>query len=169
MKQALIIIALLSMSACGILKPQVVYVTRDSLVTVTQTVIRDTIITIPGDTVVIELPARHDTVFIAKAGRASATVAISKGRLRVVANCDEQNLIISRLQEQLHHYQSLESDSSKTVIKTVKHIPSFYQFTFWAFFALAAVITALLLKNSNIWIMIIATLGSIFRTAAKKK
>ena len=157
------------MSACGIIKPQVVYVNRDSLVTVTQTVIRDSIITIPGDTVLIELPAKHDTVFIARSGKASASVAISKGRLQIVANCDEQKLIISRLQEQLHHYQSLESDSTKTTIRNVKHIPAFYQFTFWAFFALAAVITTLLLTKSNIWLTIIATLGSIFRTAAKNK
>ena len=157
------------MSACGIIKPQVVYVTRDSLVTVTQTVIRDSIITMPGDTVTIELPVIHDTVFVNRSGKASATVSISQGRLRIVANCDEQKLIISRLQEQLHHYQSLESDSTKTTIRTVKYIPAFYRFTFWGFFVLAGIITSLLLTKSNIWLAVIATLGGIFRTAAKQK
>jgi hypothetical protein len=168
MKATTIIFASLLMMSCGIIKPKTIYVTRDSLVTVTQTVIRDSIITLPGDTITITLPAIHDTVFIARSGRASAAVSISRGQLKVTANCDEQNIIISRLQEQLHHYQTAQSDSSQTTVVTVKHIPSFYKFTFWGFFALAAVITALLLKNNNIWLTLIATLGSIFRTAAKK-
>lgn len=168
MKYILPILAIFA-SSCGLLKPETIYVTKDSVITVTNTVYRDTIITLPGDTVTIELPVIHDTVFVIRKGKASTSVAISNGRLKVTSNCDEQNLIITRLQEQLHHYQTASSDSVKTTIKTVKHIPGFYQFTFWGFFVLAALITTLLLANNNLWIVLIGTLGSIFKTAAKNK
>lgn len=160
---------LISLASCGIIKPQTIYITKDSVITVTNTVYRDTIIHLPGDTVTIELPAKVDTVYIARSGKASATVAISKGKVKVISNCDEQNLIITRLQEQLHHYETASSDSVQTTIKTVKHIPGFYQFTFWGFFVLAALITTLLLTNNNIWVLLIGTLGGIFKQAAKRQ
>lgn len=169
MRHLITITAVIALTSCGIIKPETIYVTKDSVITVNNTVYRDTIITLPGDTITIELPAIHDTVFIARSGKASAAVTISNGRLTVKSNCDEQNLIITRLQEQLHHYETASSDSVKTTIKTVKHIPGFYQFTFWGFFVLAAVITTLLLTNNNIWLLIITTMGSIFKTAAKRQ
>jgi len=168
MKTAILTASVALLASCSIVKPKVVYIQRDSLITVRETIIRDSIITVPGDTVVIELPSKRDTVFVTRSGRASASVSISKGRLQVVANCDEQNIIISRLQEQLHHYQSTETDSVKTEIVTVKHIPSMYKFTFWGFFVLAAAVTALLLKTNNPWVAVIATLSTIFRKASKK-
>lgn len=153
----------ISTASCGILKPETIYVTKDSIITVNNTIYRDTIITIPGDTVTIELPAIHDTVFIARSGKASAQVTIGGGKVKIKTNCDEQNIIITRLQEQLHHYETASRDSVKTTVRTIKHIPGFYQFTFWGFFVLAALITTLLLANNNIWILIITTLASIFK------
>jgi hypothetical protein len=169
MKHILLIASLALLGSCSLVKPRIVYINRDSLVTVRETVIRDSIITVPGDTVLVELPGIHDTVFIARSGRASASVAINNGRLRIVANCDEQNILISKLQQELSHYQTTESDSTKTTIITEKYIPGFYKFTFWGFFTLAGVITALLLKSNNVWLTLIATLANIFRSKSKAK
>lgn len=156
-------------TSCNLTKPQVVYVNRDSVVTTTEVVYKDTIITIPGDTVRFQIPCDKDTVYIVKGKSSTSMVAVNKGKVTVQNNCDQKDLIITKLREQIDHMKLVSSDSLKTVTITVKHTPAAVRFFAWGFWVLLALATGLFLVNKNIWVLLISTIGSLVKAFKKKK
>lgn len=171
MKKILVVLIVLASvwSSCGLMKPQIVYVNKDSLVTITNTVIKDSIITIPGDTIRLQIPCDKDTVYIVRGKSSNSTVQVSKGVVTVQNSCDEKDLIITKLKDQISHYEISVSDSSKTEIKIVKHVPVMYKVFTYGFWILATAIAAILLTNNNIWLLVVTGLAQLAKSFGKKK
>lgn len=157
------------LSGCKTTPPQVNSVKKDSVFTKTEIVYRDTIITIPGDTVRFQVPCDKDTVFIYKGKSSSSMVAINKGKITVQNNCDEKDLIISKLRQQVDRVHFVSADSTKTITITVKHTPGIMKFFAWGFWVVLALLTGLVLVNKNLWVVLASTLLSIFKLFKKKK
>ena len=149
------------------LKPSVVYVNKDSVITNTEYVTRDSIITVPGDTIKVQIPCDKDTVYIVKSKKSSSLVQVKRGVVSVQNNCEEQKIIISNLQEKLHHYQMQSSDSVKTVVVREKYVPVAYKVFSYGFFILLAAGVTLMLVNKNIWVMIVASATSLIKSFKK--
>ena len=156
-------------SSCKTPKPSYIYVNRDSIITKTETVFKDTIITIPGDTIRFQIPCNKDTVFIYKSKSSTSMVTVNKGIVTVQNNCDEKDLIISKLREQISHYEIATSDSVKTEIVTVKHVPTIYKVFTWGFWVLLLGLATILYLNQNLWVLLISATVSIFKVFKKKK
>lgn len=167
----IVIIAILALSitSCGLVKPQIVYVNKDSLVVKTETIVKDSIIHIPGDTIKIQIPCNVDTVYIVRGKSSHSTVQVKKGVVTVQNNCDEKDIIITKLQDKVSKYESQVSDSSKTEIVQVKHVPAIYKVFAWGFWILAGLVTAVLLTNQNIWILVVAAISKAIQAMTKKK
>lgn len=163
-----VLIISLLLTSCKVFQPQVIYVTKDSIITKVEYIIKDSIITIPGDTIRFQIPCDKDTVFIYRSKSSSSMVQVNKGVVTVQNNCDEKDLIISKLQSKLDKIQYSSSDSSRVEIKTVKHIPTIYKVYSWGFWILAAAIAALLYFNQNLWFFIATTVASLFKSSKKK-
>lgn len=159
----------LSIASCGLVRPQIVYVNKDSLVVKTETIIKDSIIHIPGDTIKIEIPCNVDTVYIVKGKSSHSTVQVKKGVVTVQNNCDEKDIIITKLQDKVSKYESQVSDSSKTEIIRVKHVPAIYKVFAWGFWILTGLVAAVLLTNQNIWILVVAAVSKAIQAMTKKK
>ncbi len=168
-KIAVVLLAAALLMSCGFMKPQVVYVTKDSLVTVTNTVIKDSIINIPGDTIRLQIPCDKDTVYIVRGKSSNSTVQVSKGVVTVQNSCDEKDIIITKLKDQVSRYESSVSDSSKTEIKIVKHVPTIYKVFTYGFWILAAAIAAILATNQNIWVLVVTGVAQLAKSFGKKK
>jgi len=164
---AILLVAYL-MTSCRLLKPQTIYITKDSLVTKTETIIKDSIIKMPGDTIRFTIPI-HDTVFIVKSARSSSTVQVKKGKISVTNACDEKDIVISRLRSEILKYETSSSDSIQTIIKTVKHVPTAYKVFTYGFWILALLIAGFLLANKNIWVLVATTVASSIKSIKKKK
>lgn len=164
---AILLIAYL-MTSCKLLKPQTIYITKDSLVTKTETIIKDSIIRLPGDTIRFTIPI-HDTVFIVKSARSSSTVQVKSGKISVTNACDEKDIIISKLRSEILKYETSSSDSVQTIIKTVKHVPTAYKVFTYGFWALALLLVGLFLANKNIWVLVATTAASAIKSISKKK
>lgn len=165
----LVLLLVLITASCGLMKPQVVYVNKDSLVTKTETVIKDSIIHLPGDTIRLSIPCNTDTVYIVKGKSSHSTVQVRKGVVTIQNNCDEKDVLITKLQDRISHYQSQVSDSVKTEIVRVKHVPVMYKVFTYGFWILASVVTALLVTNQNIWILVAASIAKTIQSFSKKK
>lgn len=152
--------------SCRGIKPSIVYVNKDSIITNTETVIRDTIIKVPGDTIRFQIPCNKDTVFIYKSKSSSSMVQVHKGIITVQNNCDEKDLIIKNLSSKLHEYELHKTDSVKTEIRIVKHTPVVYKVFTWGFWLLLTAGATLYFTNNNIWVLIATSLAGIF---TKKK
>lgn len=168
-KITIVLLVVAFLMSCGLIKPQVVYVTKDSLVTVTNTVTKDSIVHIPGDTIRLQIPCDKDTVYIVKGKSSNSTVQVSKGVVTVQNNCDEKDLIITKLKDQISRYESSVSDSSKTEIRIVKHVPTIYKVFTYGFWILAAAVATILATNQNIWILVIASVAQLAKAFSKKK
>lgn len=166
---ALVVAAMMMAMSCGLIKPQVVYVNRDSTVTVTNTVTKDSIVHVPGDTIRIQIPCDKDTVYIVKGKASSSTVQVKKGVVSVQNNCDEKDIIITKLRDQISRYETSVSDSSKVEIRTVKHVPTIYKVFAYGFWILASAIAALFITNQNIWILVVAAMSNLIKIITKKK
>jgi hypothetical protein len=149
------------------MKPSVVYVNRDSVVTNTEYVTKDSIITIPGDTIKVQIPCDKDTVYIVKSNHSSSLVQVKRGVVSVQNNCDEQKLIILNLQEKLHHYEMQSSDSVKTVVVKEKYVPVAYKVFSYGFFILLAAGVTLMLVNKNIWVVVASSVVSLVKSFKK--
>jgi hypothetical protein len=164
---AVILIAYL-VTSCKLIKPQTIYITKDSLVTKTETIIKDSIIKLPGDTIRFTIPI-HDTVFIVKSARSSSTVQVHKGKISVTNACDEKDLIISKLRSEVLKYETSSSDSVQTITKMVKHVPVIYKVFSYGFWILAALLTALIISNQNLWVVIVTSAAGLIKSISKKK
>lgn len=162
-------VLIISILGCKTKAPQVIYVNRDSIITETTTVYKDTIIKIPGDTVRFQIPCDNDTVFIVKSKASTSLVAVNKGKVTVQTNCDEKDLIITKLRQQLDHYQLSVSDSSKTEIVIVKKVPGVVKFFAIGFWILLALLAGLIMFNKNLWVVLAGSVVSIVKTVTKKK
>lgn len=161
--------AIVLLSACKTVPPQVNSVNKDSVFTKTEIVYRDTIITLPGDTIRFQVPCDKDTVFIYKGKSSSSMVAINNGKITVQNNCDEKDLIISKLRQQVERIHFISSDSTKVITITVKHVPGIMKFFTWGFWVILALLAGLILVNKNLWVILASTLLSIFKLFKKKK
>ena len=167
MRSIIILIIIITCLGCGLLKPSVVYVNRDSVVTNTEYVTKDSIITVPGDTIKFQLPCDKDTVYIIKSKKSSSLVQGNRGGVSVQNNCDEQKLIILNLQERLHHYELQQSDSLKTVVVKEKYIPVAYKVFSYGFFILLAAGVTLMFVNKNIWTIVASSVISLVKSFKK--
>jgi hypothetical protein len=168
MKKAIAILALASLFlSCRMMKPETIYITKDSLVTKTETVIKDSIIRIPGDTIRIAIPIR-DTVFIVKGARSSSTVQVRSGKIAIQTACDEKDIIISKLRSEVMRFQAASSDSVRVEVKKIKHVPTYYKVISYMFWIVAALLAALIISNQNLWIVIVTTAAGLIRSVAKK-
>lgn len=124
----------------------------DSLVVVKE--YRDTIITIPGEAVII-----RDTLFcdslgnikpvikVVKSGSVSAVVSIIDNILKVDCKTDSLQLIITKLKE------SINTASTKVITTVVKKIPGIYYFYKYSLFLLMSVVSLyILLKYKLGWL-----------------
>lgn len=155
-------------TSCKTQPPQVVYVTKDSLITKTEIVYKDTIITVPGDTIRFQIPCDKDTVFIYKGKSSTSMVTINKGQISVQNNCDEKDLIITKLREEVDKYSLSTQDSTTTIYVKVKHVPGIYKFFTWGFWVLALALGALLYFNQNLWLAALGLVASLFKKRNKK-
>lgn len=163
------ILLIISTLGCKTQPPQVIYVTKDSLVTDTKIVYKDTIIKVPGDTVRFQIPCDKDTVYIVKGKASTSLVAVNKGKVTVQTNCDEKDLIITKLRQELEHYQVAVNDSVKTTIITVKKVPGAIKFFAIGFWVLLALLTGLIMVNKNLWVVLAGSVVSIAKLFSKKK
>jgi hypothetical protein len=155
-------------TSCRTQPAQVVYVAKDSIITKTETVYKDTVITVPGDTIRFQIPCNKDTVFIYKGKASTSMVTVQKGSVTIQNNCDEKDLIITKLREQVDSYSMATQDSSTTIYVKVKHIPGIYKFFTWGFWILAVALGALLYFNQNLWLAAIGLVASLFKKKNKK-
>jgi hypothetical protein len=95
---------------------------------------RDSIVTLPGDTIEFQVPCDNDTVFILKGNSSRALVQVKNHEVHVENDCDEQSRIITGLISEINTIKSHSNDSSKTVTLPVKFIPAWYKFTNKAFY-----------------------------------
>lgn len=156
-------------TSCKTTPPQVIYKTKDSLITKETIVIKDSIIHVPGDTIRFQIPCDNDTVFVIKSKTSHSLVQVKNGLISVQNNCDEKDLIITKLQDKLHHYEAQSNDSLKTEKIFVKKIPGIYKFTFWGFWVVAALASTLFLINKNLWFAVIAALAGLIKSFKKVK
>lgn len=168
MKTIIPILIAILLSSCSILKPETIYITKDSLVTKTETIIKDSIIHLPGDTILINIPIR-DTIFIVKSKRSSSMVQVKSGKITIQNSCDEKDILITKLQSEISKFQTATSDSVRVEVKKVKHVPVYYKITSYMFWVVAAIGTAFFLTNKNIWVIVVTTLASALRNITKKK
>lgn len=155
--------------SCGLVKPQIIYVDKDSIITNTITVVKDSIITIPGDTINWSIDCLTDTVFIIQKPSSSAVVKVNKGKISVQSSCKEKDIIITKLQEQLKHSELMATDSVVTITKEVKHIPGIYKFYGYGFYTLLAIIATFALVNKSTYAVIATTIAGIIASFKKQK
>lgn len=163
---SLLLFLLNLLTSCGLHKPTVTYVTKDSIVTNTVVVTKDTIIKVPGDTIRFQVPCDKDTVFIYKSKSSTSLVTINKGKISVQNNCDEKDILISKLNAELTKYSSMNRDSSMVKTKVITKVPAIYKIFTFGFWVLLTVIGALFFLNKNIWFTLTTTVVGFF---AKKK
>ena len=156
-------------TSCGLLKTNTVYVTKDSIVTKTETVYKDTLITIPGDTIRFQIPCDKDTVFIYKSKSSSSLVQVKNGVISVQNNCDEKDILITKLKETVDKLQVQRNDS--IVVKTIKekYIPNGYKFYKWGFWVALGVALVVSTITTNIWVAVLGAIVSIVKIFKKKK
>jgi hypothetical protein len=165
----LVLTVLISLNSCGLMKPNVQYVIRDSIVTKMETIYKDTIITVPGDTIRFQIPCDRDTVFITKSKSSSSLVQVRKGVITVQNNCDEKDILITKLRDQVEKFKSESKDS--IVVKTVKekYIPRSHKFYSWGFWVALGIASLMTMINTNLWTIIVGGVVSIVRILSKKK
>jgi hypothetical protein len=168
MKKLNLVVLLITFASCKTTQPTVIYITKDSVITKTEYVIKDSIITIPGDTIRFQVPCDKDTVFITRSKSSSSMVQIHKGIVTVQNNCDEKDLIISKLQAKLSHYEASVSDSSRIEIKTVKVVPTAYKVYAWGFWILGIALAATLYFKQNLWVILAGSMVKIAKVFKKK-
>jgi hypothetical protein len=168
MRYAILFIALIGLS-CGLVKPQIVYINKDSIITNTITVVKDSLITVPGDTINWSVQCLTDTVFIIEKPRSSTIVKVSKGKVSVKTNCKEKDIIITRLQEQLKHSELMATDSVITKTERIKYIPGIYKFYGYGFYTLLAIIATFAIVNKSTYAMIATFIAGAIVSLKKKK
>lgn len=157
------------LTSCNLLKPQIIYIDKDSIITKIETVIKDSIITVPAETLNWSADCLVDTVFIIDKKAVNTTVKIKKGKISVSSTCKEKDIIITKLKEELNNYKLQQSDSIVTKIERVKYIPGVYKFYSYGFYTLLALITAFALINKNIYAIIATSIASLLASFKKKK
>lgn len=168
MKKLLFLIPFVLFS-CGLVKPQIIYIDKDSIITNTITVVKDSIITVPGDTINWSVDCLTDTVFIIQKPSSSAVVKVSKGKVTVRSTCQEKDIIISQLRQQLSHSELQSSDSTITITQKVKYVPGIYKFYGYGFWTLLAIIITFGLVNKNTYAMIATAIAGVISSFKKKK
>lgn len=111
-------------------------VQQDSTSLKEKIVYKDTIIHVPGDTIRLEIPCDKDTVYIQKGKSSSALVHVKDGKVTVQANCDEKDLIITKLSTQI---ERIHKENREKLTKTevqVPYIPKFFKYSTYAFWGL---------------------------------
>lgn len=165
----IIILFLILLSSCKLLQPQIIYIDKDSVITKIETIVKDSIITLPAETLNWSADCLVDTVFIIDKKAVNTTVKIKKGKISVSSTCKEKDIIITKLKEELSNYKLQQSDSIVTKVERVKYIPSIYKFYSYAFYTLLALITAFSLLNKNIYAIIASSIASLLASFKKKK
>lgn len=147
----LLAVAIIQLTGCKIFKPEIQTITKDSIVYKEKLVFKDTIITVPGDTIRLDIPCDKDTIYVVRyTDRSSAIVQVNKGKVNVQFNCDEKDIIIAKLKSEIDSYEMLLSDSTNSKVEYVKYTPKFVLYSAylaWLIVILAAVIIFLRLKK----------------------
>ena len=160
---------LLSLTTCTVTKPNVIYITKDSIVTKTETVLKDTIIRVPGDTIRFQIPCDKDTVFIYRSKSSSSLVQVKDGKITVQNNCDEKDLLITQLKSQIDRYKSEKKDLTTIITKEVKYIPKIYKFFALGFWILLITVAVLGLIQTSLLGLIIGGIVKIVRLITKRR
>jgi len=160
------------LTSCGLSKTNTVYVIKDSIVTKTETIYKDTLITIPGDTIRFQIPCDKDTVFIYRSKSSSSLVQVKNGIISVQNNCDEKDILITKLKEKVDKLQEKRNDS--VVVKTIKekYVPKSYKFYKWGFWVALGVALVVSMMTTNVWIAVLGAIVSIIKIVSnnfKKK
>jgi hypothetical protein len=160
---------ILTLTTCKVNKPNIIYVNKDSIITKTEIVYKDTLIKIPGDTIKFEVPCNKDTVFIYRSKSSSSLVQVKNGKISVQNNCDEKDLLITKLESQIEKYKTENKNTNITITKEVKYVPSIYKFFtagFWLFLCTTIILT---LINTGLWGLIIGGVVKIVSLITKRK
>ena len=155
-------------SSCGLLKTNTVYVTKDSLVTKIETVYKDTLIKVPGDTIRFQIPCDKDTVFVYRSKSSSSLVQVKNGVITVQNNCDEKDILITKLKEKVDRLE--EQKSSSVITKTIKekYIPNSYKFYKWGFWVALGVALVVSTITTNIWVAVLGAIVSIVKSISNR-
>lgn len=134
----ILLISVMVLSSCKAQKEITRSTSKDSIVYREKIVYKDSLITLPGDSILVQVPCDTDTIIQKKGKTAGATVQVKNKVVTIRANCDEQNVKITKLET---HISELETKShEKDTIKEVpvRYIPDFYKYTTIAFWAAVA-------------------------------
>jgi len=165
----LVILFLLTLTTCKVSQPNIIYVNKDSLITKTEIVYKDTIIKIPGDTIKFQIPCNVDTVFVYRSKSSTSLVQIKDGKINVQNNCDEKDILITKLESQIEKYKSENKKTNITITKEVKYVPTIYKFLAVGFWIFLATTLALTLINTGLWGLIIGGVVKIVSLITKRK
>lgn len=98
-------------------------------------------VTIPGDTIVIEMPmwqvctiqadaTANNMLTEVKGKRSKATAQVGKdGKLKIVLNCDEYRTALTARDSIIHRLQSYKQSSSEVKVIERKHIPQIFWYS----------------------------------------
>ena len=127
---------------------------KDSIVYITSTITKDTLIYIPGDSQTIYIPV-HDTVFISKGkGGSTAIVNVKSGKSTIEIQCPDKDLLIEKQKVLIDTYKKQVQDSTKYDYKEVpvKYIPKAFLYSSWILWIGLALFTTYKVAKSKLFI-----------------
>lgn len=166
-----ILVLLTIISSCDLIKPnnKTVYVIKDSVIIKKETVYQDTIITIPGDTIRFQVPCDKDTIFIVKSNSSSSIVQIKDGIVNVQNNCNEKDIIITKLNTRIENLQKQINNTTTTKIVKERYVPKIYKFFTWGFWILLLLLIVSFSLRTNTPTMVFSQILSLFNNILKRK
>jgi len=98
-----------------------------------EVIIKDTIIYIKGDSVLVNIPCDVDTAYILNTAKSQVSIVVNKGKVTTTLLTKDQTLLITKLQEKVKEYESHQTDTvyvkSKSIEVPVKYIPWIYRYS----------------------------------------
>tara|TARA_R110000868_G_scaffold14414_3_gene67081 strand:+ start:713 stop:1189 length:477 start_codon:yes stop_codon:yes gene_type:complete len=98
-----------------------------------EVIIKDTIIYIKGDSVLVNIPCDVDTAYILNTAKSQVSVVVNKGKVTTTLLTKDQSILITKLQEKVKEYQLQKTDTvyteSKIIEVPVKYIPWIYRYS----------------------------------------
>lgn len=98
-----------------------------------EVIIKDTIIYVKGDSVLVNIPCDVDTAYILKTAKSQVAVTVKKGVASATLVTNDQLLIISKLQERVKELQFQKTDTvyieSKSIEIPIKYVPWYYKYS----------------------------------------
>ncbi|MEH6405760.1 MAG: hypothetical protein V7767_00620 [Leeuwenhoekiella sp.] len=135
MRLIIVTLLVLLLSSCGGGKPTLTrsVTEKDSTWTKVSTIKRDTIITIPGDSIKIRIPILDITEEpVTRYGvRSSASVRKENEDLVIDCKCDEYKQQIELMEKLIEQHETYEKLLKETVLKPERYVPWYIKILAW--------------------------------------